>query len=314
MSSQQPEKINNQHRLHKKRKTAENGNGVLLAASSQDDAGVPTAAAAAADDAVDPAQAFMYNRIMEDIAKKYVTKKEHEDLKTQYDDLKTQHDHLKTRLDNFTETLAPATFHALFETAIYEFVDKSDERITTTEWQGYADKIKYSVSLVCAAILTYCLFPVEEKNFSVSWQKIPGRFVPISMQRVCVLHGIAGLVAFVQSQEEDLFFKWDPEARNKFSHDGNYLNSVYLTPKKERSVDQPSFSETKQQVKKLRSIYLDNASSVNIPTGFDDAVSWVCMALEGKGVPVQEKVKQEIIKVLKEVFDSNWIFVTQDRI
>ena len=299
MSSQQPEDMQNQLRPDKKRKTAENGDGAAVFTHDDDD--VPTVAAAAAaaafdGDDVDPAQAPIYSRIMEEVAKKYVTKEEHDNLKTEHDNLKTEHDNLKARMDSFTETLAPATQHALFETAIYEFVDKSDKRITTLEWENYADNIKYSVSLVCAAILTYCLFPEEGENFSVKWRGISGRTVPNSMRLAFVLHGIAGLVAFIQSQEEDLFTTWDPQERNKFSHDGNYLDSVYSTPKKERSADQPSFSEKKQQVKELRNIYSDKASRVNIPTGFDDAVSGVGMALEGISLPVEEKVKEMIQK------------------
>lgn len=57
--------------------------------------------------AVDPA---LLASIMEEVGKKFVTKEEHA--------------RLEERLDNITDAFEPPTQHALFETAIYEFVDQ----------------------------------------------------------------------------------------------------------------------------------------------------------------------------------------------
>lgn len=145
--------------------------------------------------------------------------------------------------------------------------------------------------------------PVEEKPFRGTWQGPSRSHISDSLVLTLVLHGIAGLAAFIESQDGVSLLTWNPQERNSVSHNGKYLDSVYTTPPKERS-DEPSFSEKKQQVKEMRKTYMEKATSVDIPPTIDEAVSQVVQALDEEGIPVGSDVKEKIIKELKAVCAS----------
>jgi hypothetical protein len=293
MPSRNCEDAQNQLPSPKKRKT--NSGEAVPDASEQ-----AAAATATANAAVDPTiannpTAFdrLKSELYEEMEKKFVSKEEHGALKE-------AHGALKARLDSFTEALAPATQHALFETAIYEFVSKA----IPLNWKHDEDKIKYAVSSVCSSVLTIFLVPVEQKPVSFSWQGPSLRRISEPLVLSLVLHGIAGLAVFIQSQDDFSLLTWDPIERNSVSHNRKYLDSVFSTPTQKKSADEPSFSEKKQQVKEARKTYTDKVSSIAIPSTIDDAVSQVVKTLDGKSILVLRSVKEQIIKGLKAVCSS----------
>ena len=108
--------------------------------------------------AVDPA---LLARVMEEAGKQFVTKEEFkEEVRKQYV-TKEEHAALKERLDHFiTDAFGPATQHALFETAIYEFVD---QKIPTDLKKDHEGKIKHGIVALCLDVMEILLSNATKK-------------------------------------------------------------------------------------------------------------------------------------------------------
>jgi hypothetical protein len=239
-------------------------------------------------------EAAIYGRIMEAVKKDFVSKEEHGLLKE-------EHGLLKGRLDYLTQALGPSTKVALFEASIYEFAGKEIPPNFTSQ----ADKIKYAVSFVCRSVLASFLDPGQVVA-KFSWQG-----PRMSTIKLLLLNGLAGLVAFIDSQDEADLKTWNPHARNVVAHNGRYLDCVYSTPPKAVdgvavavAVDQaePSFSAKKEEVKGNRKAYKDKAlSGENIPSTVDQAVVQVVDALNRKSIVVAPTMKASIINELNKL-------------
>lgn len=158
------------------------------------------------------------------------------------------------------------------------------------------------MSFVCRSVLASFLGPGQVLVAKFSWHG-----PRMSTIKLLLLNGLAGLVAFIDSQDEADLKTWDPHARNAVAHNGRYLDCVYSTPPKTVdgvavAVDQaePSFSAKKEEVKGKRKAYKDKAlSGENIPSTVDQAVVQVVDALNRKSIVVAPtKMKASIIKEL----------------
>jgi len=219
-------------------------------------------------------------------------------LKNELSTLKDEVNTLKARMDHFAGALEPATQYALFETAVHEFVGP----VLGLNLTPVQEKIKHAAFLVCRKLLSNLLLPTE-KEISFSWQNPSGRTISVATMRSLVLRGLAGLVAFIQSQDSLSLLFWNPEDRANLAHNGKFLNAVFsIPPSKEKRADDQSFSETKKYVKKTRQIFTDEASSADIPQTVEDAVSRVVDALEKKGHEITEAAKENNVKGLEAMF------------
>lgn len=72
------------------------------------------------------------------------------------DRIAEQHD----RLNHLTEAFVPATQHALFETAIYEFVDKK----IPNGWKEKEGSIKHGIASLCSGVMDRLLSTDSEKK------------------------------------------------------------------------------------------------------------------------------------------------------
>lgn len=222
----------------------------------------------------------------------YVSKNENTALKNQINSL-------DARMDHIAGAFEPATTYALFESAVYKFVGPA---IPNPLEEDVAGHIKYVVSLVCRTLFVNLVSP-DKKEAPFSWQKPRGEKLSIAKIGSLVSHGIAGLEAFVQSQDTQTLRSWNPEDRGKLSHNGAFLDAFFSTPPtKKQSGNQTHYSKTKKYVKRSRQQYATK-SSVPEDTIYN-AVSRVVDALQKKGFECKKEVKENNIEALKNMIKN----------
>lgn len=225
--------------------------------------------------------------ITKEMKSDFVTKQDHEELKQ-------DHEELKGRLDQITDVFEPATRFALFETAIYEFVEK----MIPAGWEPEKEKIKHGIASLCSGVMEKLLVE-ESKPKKLSWQgpstraNTDGRRAFPKEQRLpLVLRGLAGLVEYINMAEETNIQNWSRGERNNVPHNGSFLNSLYASPDGETR--NKTYAQTKQNVKELRKIFKEKADAAFPYETVEEVTSAVVDALTRKIriVDVDQKKKR----------------------
>ena len=169
-------------------------------------------------------------------------------------------DLLEGRLDQIAEIFGPATKFALFETAIYCFVDPVIRDFESRP-KGLAfseDVIKHAMATLCVSVLSKLLAPADHKQdlcfVGLSTRRKSGKKTwSRTDSNTLVMQALKGLVEYLTIvDEQTMVDNMDTELRTLFTHNGVFLNALYSTPdgKKRGKVD--DFSTTKAKVKKYQ--------------------------------------------------------------
>jgi hypothetical protein len=132
--------------------------------------------------------------------------KEESATKDKHAALKEEHAALEERLERITDAFEPATQHALFETAIYEFVDK---RIPSA-WIDQGDKIKHGIVALCLDAIEILLSDGTKKLrwHGPSTRKASKNIFPKDILPL-VLGGLAGLAVYINFEQGTTLRAWD---------------------------------------------------------------------------------------------------------
>jgi len=272
--------------IHKKQKTAS-----TVATSSADD-GEQTMASI-------PAAAM--KQIMAEVGEKFVSKQEVEEKYV----TKEEHAALTARLNNITTAFHPATQYALFETAIYEFVDK---KILDEHREAHASRIKGGVAALCRQVLVMLLS--GETDTKLAWQgpstrhKNGKKAFPKDQKRPLVLGGLAGLAVYIKHESQAAVKDLEHSKRNELAHNGPFLQSIYQSPDGTAHFEQ-EFVGQKESVKRLRMAFKDEAEKEdNFRESIEEGVSLVVAVLKEKSFPIETETKEKVVKELNTVVSS----------
>jgi hypothetical protein len=273
--------------IHKKQKTAS-----TVATSSADD-GEQTMASI-------PAAAM--KQIMAEVGEKFVSKQE---VGEKYV-TKEEHAALTARLNNITTAFHPATQYALFETAIYEFVDK---KILDEHREAHASRIKDGVAALCRQVLVMLLSGETDKK--LAWQGLSTRHkngkkaFPKDQKRPLVLGGLAGLAVYIKHESQAAVKDLEHSKRNELAHNGPFLQSIYQSPDGTAHFEQ-EFVGQKESVKRLRMAFKDEAEKEdNFRESIEEGVSLVVAVLKEKSFPIETETKEKVVKELNTVVSSS---------
>lgn len=273
--------------IHKKQKTAS-----TVATSSADD-GEQTMASI-------PAAAM--KQIMAEVGEKFVSK---QDVGEKYV-TKEEHAALTARLNNITTAFHPATQYALFETAIYEFVDK---KILDEHREAHASRIKDGVAALCRQVLVMLLSGETDKK--LAWQGLSTRHkngkkaFPKDQKRPLVLGGLAGLAVYIKHESQAAVKDLEHSKRNELAHNGPFLQSIYQSPDGTAHFEQ-EFVGQKESVKRLRMAFKDEAEKEdNFRESIEEGVSLVVAVLKEKSFPIETETKEKVVKELNTVVSSS---------
>jgi hypothetical protein len=273
--------------IHKKQKTAS-----TVATSSADD-GEQTMASI-------PAAAM--KQIMAEVGEKFVSKQEVEEKYV----TKEEHAALTARLNNITTAFHPATQYALFETAIYEFVDK---KILDEHREAHASRIKDGVAALCRQVLVMLLSGETDKK--LAWQGLSTRHkngkkaFPKDQKRPLVLGGLAGLAVYIKHESQAAVKDLEHSKRNELAHNGPFLQSIYQSPDGTAHFEQ-EFVGQKESVKRLRMAFKDEAEKEdNFRESIEEGVSLVVAVLKEKSFPIETETKEKVVKELNTVVSSS---------
>jgi hypothetical protein len=286
-SSNQQEGAFSPTAIHKKQKTAS-----TVATSSADD-GEQTMASI-------PAAAM--KQIMAEVGEKFVSKQE---VGEKYV-TKEEHAALTARLNNITTAFHPATQYALFETAIYEFVDK---KILDEHREAHASRIKDGVAALCRQVLVMLLSGETDKK--LAWQGLSTRHkngkkaFPKDQKRPLVLGGLAGLAVYIKHESQAAVKDLEHSKRNELAHNGPFLQSIYQSPDGTAHFEQ-EFVGQKESVKRLRMAFKDEAEKEdNFRESIEEGVSLVVAVLKEKSFPIETETKEKVVKELNTVVSSS---------
>lgn len=273
--------------IHKKQKTAS-----TVATSSADD-GEQTMASI-------PAAAM--KQIMAEVGEKFVSK---QDVGEKYV-TKEEHAALTARLNNITTAFHPATQYALFETAIYEFVDK---KILDEHREAHASRIKDGVAALCRQVLVMLLSGETDKK--LAWQGLSTRHkngkkaFPKDQKRPLVLGGLAGLAVYIKHESQAAVKDLEHSKRNELAHNGPFLQSIYQSPDGTAHFEQEIVGQ-KESVKRLRMAFKDEAEKEdNFRESIEEGVSLVVAVLKEKSFPIETETKEKVVKELNTVVSSS---------
>jgi hypothetical protein len=293
--------------IHKKQKTAS-----TVATSSADDgeqtmASIPTAAMKQIMAEVE--EKFVSKQEVEEkfvskqgVEEKFVSKQEVEEKYV----TKEEHAALTARLNNITTAFHPATQYALFETAIYEFVDK---KILDEHREAHASRIKDGVAALCRQVLVMLLSGETDKK--LAWQGLSTRHkngkkaFPKDQKRPLVLGGLAGLAVYIKHESQAAVKDLEHSKRNELAHNGPFLQSIYQSPDGTAHFEQ-EFVGQKESVKRLRMAFKDEAEKEdNFRESIEEGVSLVVAVLKEKSFPIETETKEKVVKELNTVVSSS---------
>lgn len=212
---------------------------------------------------------------------------------------------LKSRMNNMVGVFAPTTQHALFETAVHMSVDKVLPAGFPESEKG---KAKHSVTSICSKVMTNLLTWDARTEVKFEWNGPSPTSFPSSSSPPLLqvgLHGIAGLLIYIESEDAPNLLGWDPSQRNKTVHNGEFLDSLFKTPQKQETSNKETYSATNNEVKKKRAVIAEKVEGVAVPKTVEDAVSEVAAALKAKtDYQVSETAKTIVIHKLKKILNS----------
>jgi hypothetical protein len=241
-------------------------------------------------------------QIMAEVGEKFVSKQEVEEKYV----TKEEHAALTARLNNITTAFHPATQYALFETAIYEFVDK---KILDEHREAHASRIKDGVAALCRQVLVMLLSGETDKK--LAWQGLSTRHkngkkaFPKDQKRPLVLGGLAGLAVYIKHESQAAVKDLEHSKRNELAHNGPFLQSIYQSPDGTAHFEQ-EFVGQKESVKRLRMAFKDEAEKEdNFRESIEEGVSLVVAVLKEKSFPIETETKEKVVKELNTVVSSS---------
>ena len=145
-------------------------------------------------------------------------------------ELETEQTAQMNRMDKLCEAFEPAVCHALFETAVYEFVRKGFPTGFSIPGVVVELEVAYAVSIICVRLVSNVL-KGENKEFEfVKKQKIlgsrPDRPTQDDLRRF-MLKGLVGAACYIRNADAAALRNFDPGARKVVAHDGAFLNAVF---------------------------------------------------------------------------------------
>jgi hypothetical protein len=203
--------------------------------------------------------------------------------------LKTVEDRLNNvedRLSHITKAFEPATQNALFETAIYHFVD------IHPGWEDEESKIKHGMAILCSRVMDRLLHDTDNKV--IQWQgpstkikpnKANHRPFPKELVGPLILRGLAGLEVYIESESIAAIKEWNPAGRNTVCHNGTFLDSMFSSPNGKSG--EGGHRARKDNVKVSRRLFEDRAKEskqVGSPTTIELRVKAVLAALQKKEI------------------------------
>jgi len=257
--------------------------------------------------------------------KEFVTKGAHEQtvaaLKGEFV-TKREHEQTVARLDQIAGVFEPATKFALFETAIYQFVDPDIQELPSSQdgLRYTGEKIKHAMACLCADVVRKLLAPmkygkkdlslpglsVRKKGGKVQWSR--------SVSNTLVMRALQGLVAYITVVDgQTIVDNMDTDLRNVLTHNGGILDAIYKTPDGKKNGNGNGFSTTKANVKKYRQVIQGKvASTVKCDTRYenaDQAVKAVFDAMKQKdilkdiiaGLTDMDHAEAEVIKQVNKI-------------
>ena len=202
---------------------------------------------------------------------------DHEQLKSDHDQLKSDHEkleestgQLKYRMDGIAKAFEPATQHAFFETVIYKFCHASVSVMLCTQPERVRDA-QYAMSVVAKKVLKHLWTEDDNELRSLHIPKFGTSHRASRRRNSCspdqlpnpsardweksVLKMLQGLMEFLNYSKgeviDDLVANGQ-DHRNTVSHDGEFLDSLFGSPKKDRATKE-LYAKRKTQLKEGRS-------------------------------------------------------------
>jgi len=210
-------------------------------------------------------------------------------LKQEHDTQLTQLETIAARIDHITEAFEPATEFALFETAIYNFVDSVIKELKSRP-DGLPfpeDKIKYAMANFCGDVFSKLVKPTQcTKELGItagirmgggSKKKTNKVWVQTNALTLMVA-ALQGLVVYITSVDKQDICIMDKELLNSLAHNGGLLDALYSTPNGKKKEN--SYSKTKADVNAYRDLFRKKAKAAVSYNNAEDAVKAVVAALK----------------------------------
>ena len=199
-----------------------------------------------------------------------VTMADHEQLKADHEKLKERTSQLEYRMDGIAKAFEPATQHAFFETVIYKFCRASVSVMLFTQPERVRDA-QYAMSVVAKKVLKHLWTEDDNELRSLHIPKFGTSHRASRRRNSCspdqlpnpsardweksVLKMLQGLMEFLNYSKgeviDDLVANGQ-DHRNTVSHDGEFLDSLFGSPKKDRATKE-LYAKRKTQLKEGRS-------------------------------------------------------------
>ncbi|CAB9510997.1 expressed unknown protein [Seminavis robusta] len=230
----------------------------------------------------------------------YVKKEDHEKLVAQALEgyvKKEDHEKLVARIDHVAGAFQPATEFALFETAVYVFVEP-----LVPSGDGWStETVQHSTMNLCKILIDNLL---EKKKGGFQWMDLSKKVnFPKEKKEPLLLSGLAGSVCYIHNAEKDAIEKWGQGQRNQLSHNGSLLDSLYASPQKDLAAG--DYDSTKTKIKSTRKLFETEANSKRSQfTTVEDGVNAVVAALQKKGCTIEQEGITSSISGLKSQVKS----------
>ena len=213
---------------------------------------------------------------------------DHEQLKSDHDQLKSDHEkleestgQLKYRMDGIAKAFEPATQHAFFETVIYKFCHASVSVIVQRE---QVEKAQHAMSVVAKEVLKH-LWTEDCKRLSLQIpgfgrRNHPGNPNAQAWEKsvVKMLQGLTEFLNYSKREVIDDLVANGQDHRNTVSHNGEFLKSLFGSPKKDPTV---LYEEKKTQLKEGMSHFEDMIEQTG-PSTLKNALKDVSDAIRKK--------------------------------
>ena len=198
---------------------------------------------------------FVTKECMAALKEEFVTKEEHEQT--------------VARLDQIAEVFEPATKFALFDTAIYQFVEPDIRKLQSSQGglPSTEKMIKHAMASLCADVIRKLLAPKEYKK-DLSLTGLSGRHKRGKVQwsrthsNTLVMRALQGLVEYITVVDgQTIVDNMDADLRNVLTHNGGMLDAIYKTPDGKKQGNGNRFSTTKAKVKNYRQVIREKVGS-----------------------------------------------------
>ena len=210
-----------------------------------------------------------------------VTMADHEQLKADHEKLKERTSQLEYRMDGIAKAFEPATQHAFFETVIYKFCHASVSVIVQRE---QVEKAQHAMSVVAKEVLKH-LWTEDCKRLSLQIpgfgrRNHPGNPNAQAWEKsvVKMLQGLTEFLNYSKREVIDDLVANGQDHRNTVSHNGEFLKSLFGSPKKDPTV---LYEEKKTQLKEGMSHFEDMIEQTG-PSTLKNALKDVSDAIRKK--------------------------------